>query len=302
MNFYSERDEQAQKLKDILDELYEATIQTDGRSKFVKGFEEMRTINYKFLPYAAVTNFIYANKEKTDFATFNSLYISHLRHYEENTFKYCESCSEKNHCDECKASIDIALKIYEHMTLAQQQLDSFFHKHQRDIERIDVSLKELEVLKKELQEISSSYINILGIFAAILMGAFGAMQGFSSLFANAQHMKLSKILVISGVGGLAVIAILHMLLHSVSKLAEKNLSSTEEKNAPFWDKYPFFSLSSFMLWGIIVAGVVLKFSQEYPDPFSVNLVSMTILFIGGLSLPVIALAFLKKIIDNSRGK
>lgn len=269
MYSYANRDQEAQILKDTLDHFFKSTLASNSREFFMKGFVEMKKITLEFLPYAAVTNFIYGHKDTQDFAYFNSIYLSHLLYYKEHyIFSVCNHCQqgqcveEHVYCPGCENSIKVAFKVYEHMHLAQQQLDSFFHKHQEDIEEIQSNLEELEELKAEIKEISSSYISILGIFAAILMGAFGAMQGFSSLFENASELKMSKLLVISGVGGLTVIAILHMLLHSVAKLSGRSIRSVEDDYAPFYKKYPFFTLSVYILWGIIVSGVSLKYAQD----------------------------------------
>lgn len=63
----------------------------------------------------------------------------------------------------------------------------------------------------------TNFITILGIFAAILMGAFGSIQAFSSLFDNAVFLDLGKLLIISSVGASSVVLILFFLLNGIAE-------------------------------------------------------------------------------------
>lgn len=135
--------------------------------------------------------------------------------------------------------------------------------------------KNIENLKKEMKKqydgMMSQYISILGIFAGILMGAFGAIQGFTSLFNNANKLPLGKILIISSIGASSVILILFFLLNGIAKLTGKSLSSARNNDEKrLMNRHPtivigygiliFISLVG-IAWQLIIRKVGLNWSD-----------------------------------------
>lgn len=159
-------------------------------------------------------------------------------------------------------------RIIRHINLAIIQKNSF----------ITIQIDEIDNLKSELMNIKSVYnqlkeenekqyknltthtITILGIFAAILMGAFGAIQGFTSMFNNAHRLNLGELLIISSIGAAAVILILFFLLNSISKLIDKPLSNNHHDYNNIF-KYPTLVISSGILVLIFLIGAAIELSN-----------------------------------------
>lgn len=208
--------------------------------------EYLNNLPIDVLPYAAISQFVYSNQSPDV-----PYYINKLESYlldkvnegDENYFK--------------------CLKLIEHLELAQQQKDALFSKQEAEIVRIS-SLSntisdrttqlegladKVDVLQESSKNITSNFINILGIFAAILMGAFGAIQGFTSLFSNAHKLSLGKILIVSSIGGSSVVLILFLLLNAIAKLTGRTLSSSTDINeTSLFKKHP----TLVMVFGILI--------------------------------------------------
>ncbi|MEO4053351.1 hypothetical protein [Solibacillus sp. CAU 1738] len=107
----------------------------------------------------------------------------------------------------------------------------------------------------------TQFISILGIFAAILMGAFGAIQGFTSLFANAIGLSIGKIFILSSIGASSVVLILFFLLNAIAKLTDRSLSSTSKKDGTLFEKHPSLVLIHGILVFIILIGASLELSN-----------------------------------------
>ena len=54
-------------------------------------------------------------------------------------------------------------------------------------EKFEKFESKFEKIEKSTDQITVNLISILGVFAAILLGAYGSIQGFSNVFANAKH-------------------------------------------------------------------------------------------------------------------
>jgi len=320
----SQREEHVAKIEQIISDFMEYSKRVATFDEVSELMRTMGELDVDFLPYSAITALVYNKyidsmtmKKKSghvDLDSFLNYYNDNLQQFEND--KECVKCNQGQMCNGCSQSYRVALKIYEHLELAQQQLDSLFSTHEQKISEIEDAILEVENLKKdneefveklerlelEIQKSTSSYISILGIFAAILLGAFGAMQGFTSLFENASSMKLSKLLIVSGVGGLTVVTILHMLLDAIAKLSNRSIRSTTETDAPFYKNYPFLSVALYSLWAVIISGVSLKYAQEFPKIFNVDLMLVGFLFLVGISLPLIIIYFSKLIKEFNQRK
>ena len=295
-------------LRGILVELEKISLDSPNLTdkRIEESLNKMELLDLSFLPYAAITQVVY-NKEddkQYDYRYFIDFFYEALQSYRRRGEKdngCSPGCKEGDSCERCIHVYIVGMKVFEHLNLAQQQKESLYLKHQAEIESIHKSLSEIDELKKEMKGMTSSYITILGIFAAILLGAFGAMQGFTSLFENASEMKMSKVLVISGVGGVTVVTILHMLLDGIAKLSGSRIVSDSQKEATPYERYPFLFISLYSLWAIIVAGVSLKYAQEYPTPFSADFTLILFYFSIGCFLPL-SLYHLGKLIKETSDK
>jgi len=279
----SQREEHVAKIEQIISEFMEY-------SKRVATFDEvsdlMRTmgeLDVDFLPYSAITALVYNEyidsmtmKKKSghvDLDSFLNYYNHNLQQFGKG--KECQDCNQGQMCNGCSQSYRVALKIYEHLELAQQQLDSLFSTHEQKISEIEDAIIEVENLKKdneefvekleelelEIQKSTSSYISILGIFAAILLGAFGAMQGFTSLFNNIHRTTIGNLVIISGLSGLVVVSILYILIFSLAKLTGRNLKSNNGATRMVF-QYPLISITFLILLIILTSGIAIELSSN----------------------------------------
>lgn len=161
------------------------------------------------------------------------------------------------------------LKIMRHIDLALIQKNSF----------ANIKIKEMDILKENYRQLDerytalkneadnqyknmlTQYISILGIFAAILMGSFGAIQGFSNIFAKADKIPLGKLLIISSIGASSVILIIFFLLNGIAKLTNRSLSSSKDENSKLLGKHPTIVLSHGILVSIALIGGALTLSN-----------------------------------------
>lgn len=244
------------------------------------------------------------------------------------------------------------LKIKEHIILSvkqknqissnlSQKYDHFFGKFSEVKKNLNILegkitsaneklVENEEAYEEKYNSITTQFITILGIFAAILMGAFGSLQGFSSMFSNAQSIPIGNILILSAIGGSLVILILFFLLSGVAKLTGRKLASCTchiRKNKGFlsiaagikkalygdsednerickcslFEKYPSIVVIHYLLYFIMLTGFALifidknsKFELNFNPPFG-YLTTVIILYLFGIiSLIFIHKAFVTK--------
>lgn len=169
-----------------------------------------------------------------------------------------------------KEKIIICYKIIEHLKLAISQKEGLYEKQKFEITKleqrlsevrgeIDKSSKKLKKVKRTYDNITTQYISILGIFAAILMTAFGGIQTFTAIYQN-KKFSLEDSLLISCVGFMGVILLLFMLMNGIAKLTGKTLNS-DHKSEKWYFRHPtlinsFILLSTFVLiiltWKLII--------------------------------------------------
>ncbi|MCL1695153.1 hypothetical protein [Lysinibacillus sp. BPa_S21] len=213
----------------------------------------------EIIPYDKITECVFA---KTPTEMLNPL-TSELRTRGE---KYFEEHNKRDSSEEITF-----LKIMRHIDLALIQKNSFANIKLKDMDELAKEYKLLSdkytKLKKEADKqyknMLTQYISILGIFAAILMGAFGAIQSFTSLFANANGLSIGKLLIISSIGASSVILILFFLLNGIAKLTDRSLSSTDKKDGTWYEKHPSLVVIHAVLVLIVLIGASLELSNVH---------------------------------------
>lgn len=114
-------------------------------------------------------------------------------------------------------------------------------------------------IEKSTEQITVNLISILGIFAAILLGAYGSIQGFSNIFANAKEISIGKILMLSSIGASAVLLILFFLLSSVARLTEKKFGNS---GTSIIEKHPIMFFSHSVLIIVFTTGGVIQLIKD----------------------------------------
>lgn len=163
--------------------------------------------------------------------------------------------------------IKIIYKMFEHIELAEaQKLNLFIHQkeklksisHSLDSQKEQLEQQERlvksqnKIIKKQQKlvksnekiysKVMSSFISILGIFSAILMGAFGGIKGFTSLFST--NKNLIDLTIIATMGFIMLMIFTFLLLNSISKMTGEKLYENAKSNWWF-TRHPtlIFSLS-----------------------------------------------------------
>lgn len=211
----------------------------------------------RVLPYSALAEFVYKDEDE-DF----NYFITHFEEFVNENISTDDPAHEK------------LMKLLEHLALAKQQKEVLFEDQQqrmlqlekmqidlnKKIERTQILSDKVDKLQKSNENMITNFISILGIFAAILMGAFGAIQGFTSLFEHAVYMPLGKALILSSVGGSSVILILFLLLNGISKLTNRPISNSTSNKIKL--KHPTIVATYAIMITIALSGAALELSDK----------------------------------------
>ncbi|WP_338749814.1 hypothetical protein [Bacillus sp. FJAT-52991] len=223
---------------------------------------EKTSFDYEIIPYDKITECVFENTPEEILFSFTA----DLRKRGEQYFNE-GNCINTANLDDAKKKF---YKILRHIDLAIVQKTNF----------TTLKIKEMDELKKDYLQLNESYsrlkeeaeaqykglltqfISILGIFAAILMGAFGSIQGFTSLFNNAHKLSIGEILIISSIGCSGVILILFFLLNGIAKMTGLSLSSNTNSNK-IREKHPTLVITHFILILLLLIGSALILSNTH---------------------------------------
>ena len=242
----------------------------------------------KLIPYDKITEFVFIETPEelyfeftTRLKTYGKQYFQRLSEVSATvTSGETETETEtETNLDSEQTSINASdcekdfYRIVRHIDLALIQITKFASTKIEHLQSEYDNLKDqylqlntqLTNLKNEAElqykNMLTQFISILGIFAAILMGAFGAIQGFSNIFANANEIPLGKLLIISSIGASSVLLILFFLLNGIAKLTDRSLSSTKIENSSILKKHPTLVISHGILISITLIGAALILSN-----------------------------------------
>ncbi|MBO1214600.1 hypothetical protein J3T78_07255 [Staphylococcus nepalensis] len=195
--------------------------------------------------------------------------------------------------------IKIIYKMFEHIELAEaQKLNLFIHQKEK-IKSISHSLdsqneqleqqeklvksqnkkiKKQQKLVKSQQElvksnekiyskVMSSFISILGIFSAILMGAFGGIKGFTSLFST--NKNLIDLTIIATMGFIMLMIFTFLLLNSISKMTGEKLYEKAKSNWWF-TRHPTLIISLSLAFCILFLLTFSKYHEAINKTLQIN--------------------------------
>lgn len=273
---------------DLLIELYsDKQFQTPTadieKSECGKKFLDfLNKLDGKFIPYHTLTQFVYDPKRDREISEFATIIYDTIKN--------------KDNVDE--ETKDKALKIRLHLLLAEQQKNSLYHEQEDEIneinksiketqEEVSVSQKKLKKNKKIYDNMLSQYISILGIFAAILMTAFGGIQAFTAIYSDNTFNLLDSLL-IACVGFLGILLMMFLLLNSIAKLSGKSLNS-DTPNQKWYLRHPTIINSFIILTALSLLLVSCKIATNPP-----NFSWWGIIYI----IPITYLLFMIRIFNN----
>lgn len=238
--------------------------------QFMEALEETTFVHH-IIPYDKITKCVFENTPVEDLDEFTkdlhsrgNLYFSTK---EETGGKSVPSADTKEELNSERMyykilrHIDLALvQKYTLMSMQMKEIEALRREQQQLINRYDQLKHEAETQNRNML---TQFITILGIFAAIMMGAFGTIQGFASLFANAQYLSMGKILIISSIGASSVILILFFLLNGIAKLTGRSLWSTKKTDGTLFEKHPSLIIIHGILISISFVGATLELSNVH---------------------------------------
>lgn len=188
--------------------------------------------------------------------------------------------------------IKIIYKMFEHIELAEaQKLNLFIHQKEK-LKSISHSLdsqnEQLEqqerlvksqnkIIKKQQKlvksnekiysKVMSSFISILGIFSAILMGAFGGIKGFTSLFST--NKNLIDLTIIATMGFIMLMIFTFLLLNSISKMTGEKLYENAKSNWWF-TRHPTLIISLSLAFCILFLLTFSKYHEAINKTLQTN--------------------------------
>ncbi|KGX88354.1 hypothetical protein N781_11425 [Pontibacillus halophilus JSM 076056 = DSM 19796] len=210
----------------------------EATAEFEEMIKELNSASFDegIVPYSKITKIIYDETQQELLGVLEQYLKDNWTHYTEEKGQEIDGELKRKFL-KLKEHVGLSTVQRSHINnrLASQLADikkdlSEAQKEVKSVQRLfnesEDSLKNVQdEVKSKYDNIITQFIAILGIFAAILMGAFGSIQGFTSIFDNANDLPIGKLLVVSSIGGAAVILILFFLLSGVSHLSGYSLSS-----------------------------------------------------------------------------
>ena len=167
---------------------------------------------------------------------------------------------DENLIDSNKKEIIVCYKIIEHIKLAISQKEGLYIKQKKEITKLTESI---ESTRESYNNMVSNYISILGIFAAILMTAFGGIQAFTSIYRD-NKFDLIDSLLIACIGFLGILLMMFLLLNSIAKLSGKKLDSGSSGDK-WYLRHTIFVNSSIILSTVALILIAYKVSMNPPS-------------------------------------
>ncbi|MDM8314707.1 hypothetical protein [Limosilactobacillus mucosae] len=289
-------------------------------------FNELQTFFYQFhlntgdfhIHNNQLTKYVYANFKQADNRFENQMNeifweknIENLKTYIDVIIKY-----EKEHPDQNpnrnehklilnnqKEMIQIPDKMREHIGLALLQYETFLDKidnMQIKADKLSTALdekgKELEKATKKLNNSTANFISILGIYSALIFGVFGGFDAFKAIFSSMGKTPISTVLIDGSLLMIGLITLVFILLQSIGILSGKAYlacghSNTSECDCSFSKRYPIFSLTLKIFFGILVFGSIVHIANRtelfYQNSWRIGLATVGTLLLIYLSCNVI---------------
>lgn len=174
------------------------------------------------------------------------------------------------------------LKTLDHLKLAKHQSDSFREQNrladstiknvnaiikklndrkifdEEQYEKIQNTTIKIDLLDDKHKNMQKEFIAILGIFASILITAFGGLTALGSLFKKIDKTDIHKLIFVGTFEVLAIILIIFLMLNGIAKLTKLNLRSCDCKAdekcvCKLHEKHPSMVMISAIL--LIVLGI-----------------------------------------------
>ena len=143
----------------------------------------------------------------------------------------------------------IGAKAAEEMQAATSLFDE-------NVEKYNELRKKIKKTKKNIHDINTQIVSVLGIFAAIIVAFFGGFSYFSSVFSNLHQLEISEAMFFTGLLGFVIFNTIVMLLVVVSHLIDKPVYFKKAGK-------PTAYLGIFILTNVVIIMVILLSALFY---------------------------------------
>lgn len=163
-------------------------------------------------------------------------------------------------------------KVEDHIQLAITQRSFILSNVETLKEELNKKSQELNSLTEELKtakdtveslkdiktRIYTEFVAILGIFTAVVLGAFGSLQVIGSVFSNIKDVPTGKLLVFSSITSIGVCVLLFLLMRWINRIVYRDSDSIWRYNLK---ENLFFLMSLMVLVYMLVVGF-LMYNEE----------------------------------------
>ncbi|HHQ4319202.1 hypothetical protein QTH27_03945 [Clostridium perfringens] len=161
-------------------------------------------------------------------------YIDNNEQYIDNKINDVLNCSGSDKFTYENLKLNIK-KLQDHIELEEARLNSTLEREQAISKRMINELNEgIMAAKQNLEEktsqlearMNSSFISILGIFAAVLLAFFGGLSLLNTVFSFlGQNISTYKIIFVSCLTGIIIFNIIFILLYVIAKISDRDIGS-----------------------------------------------------------------------------
>lgn len=182
------------------------------------------------------------------------------------------------------------------LKIAKEELIETKSEINNNYDRVD---SEISKLRKDSSGIYTQFVTILGVFAAIIFGAFGGVEILGNVLGNIQDVSTPKLIVFSSFSIAGIVFLLFILMSGIARLTDKNIRScncdyhnAECKHSAF-TKHPTIIIISFILFYTAMVGAF-GYITEYEH--ILDLYNITYIFEDGITFTFVLFLLLSPII------
>lgn len=201
---------------------------------------------------------------------------------------------------------ECVLKIYDHVHLANYQVENLRSKREDDELRQTIS-KNLDPVREKLEEqiesrvrdtqkeIYAQLISLIGIFTAMAFLVFGSISALDNIFINIQTVSMYKIVIIGCIWGLCVLNLIFVFIYYVSKMTKLELGADSYKIIA-WSNLILICMLFTNIWGYYIKNIGIG---EWFDILAKN--NAVLVNLAGFSV-IIVLAIISIVVIAKIGK
>lgn len=112
------------------------------------------------------------------------------------------------------------------------------------------------------RNMSEQLLTLIGIFTALAFLLFGGISSLENIFSDIQTVSLLKLVILGCIWGLCLVNLIFVFLFCVSKMTKLSFSSTENRNASIFQKYPIFWWTNYIIISILSVASILFYINK----------------------------------------